>query len=208
MNTLSLIKGGLINPKETWQSYLEGNYSWKDTAISLTLPLIVVSTILMALFNWLFASYSMFGVYMGVGATIKQIIASLISISVASFIFAILAKVFGGNNDFNRAFNALSLTAIPGSIGGILGSLPMVGVFIALIFGILSIVYLYKIIPLYLEVPQSKRVLHFIVSVVVTIVVMFIIGSALNLNRSNDYKINTNNVGANTITDMINKAQK
>jgi len=199
---LNLVKGGLLNPAETWKSYLSSNHNWQYTAINLTVPLIVVTAILTAIFGWMFSSYSMFGVYMGVWGTIKYIILSLVSLAVVSYIFAFLAKVFGGKNDFSKAFAALSLTAIPSAIGGVLGTLPMVGALLSLAFGILGLVYLYKIIPIYLEVPEAKRAVHFVVSLLASIVFMIVIGATLNLgNNANDYKINNSAM----FSDIINK---
>jgi hypothetical protein len=46
--------------------------------------------------------------------------------------------------------------------------------------GIFSLVQLWKIIPIYLEVPDGKRASHYIVSLIATIVVMVIIGMVVN----------------------------
>jgi len=164
--TLSLIKGGLLSPQETWKNYLEEKHSWKETAMFLTLPLIVVSTILSGAFAYIF------DVPRGLGAIIIQIITSLIGIGIASFIFSYLAGMFEGKHTFSKGFAALSLAAIPGSIGSLVSTLPMVGMIISLGLSILGLVYLYKIIPSYLLVPQGKRVIHFILSLLSTILLV------------------------------------
>jgi hypothetical protein len=58
--------------------------------------------------------------------------------------------------------------------------LPWIGGLIALALGIFSLVQLWKIIPIYLEVPEGKRAAHYIVSLVATIVVMLVIGTVVN----------------------------
>jgi hypothetical protein len=92
--------------------------------------------------------------------------------------------VFGGKANFSRAFAALSLVAIPAWIAGIVGAaVPWVGGLISLAGAIIALVFLYKIIPLALEVPDTKRVLHFVVSLVVVLVINLVIGGALGLGR-------------------------
>jgi hypothetical protein len=45
---------------------------------------------------------------------------------------------------------------------------------------IYSLVLLWRILPIYLEVPDSKRALHYVVSLVACIVMMFILGAVVN----------------------------
>jgi len=182
--TLELVKGGLFYPRQTWQKYLEEGHDWKETAMLLTIPLMFISVVLTAIFSWLFGSYTMFGMQSGIGASIKQLITSFVSIGIASFLFSYLAEMFDGKHDFNKGFAALSLTAIPGFTGSVLGTLPMIGMFLSLGLAILGLVYLYKIIPTYLEVPQGKRVIHYILSLLASFIAMLIIGSMLGLGAA------------------------
>ena len=175
--TLTLIKGGLFEPKDTWKAYLEEKKGWKETALALTLPLVLVSAVVTSLLAWVFSSY----MPSGIGATLMRIIMSFVGISMASFVFSYAASMFGGKHDFSKGFAALSLAAIPGLIGSMLGALPFVGMLLSLGLGILGLVYLYKIIPSYLEVPQAKRVVHFIVSLLVSFVLMAGLGMLLGL---------------------------
>jgi hypothetical protein len=94
-----------------------------------------------------------------------------------------LAGVFQGKPDFPRAFAAVSLAAVPAWLAGIVGALvPWVGILIALAGGVLCLFFLYKIMPLALGVPDSKRVLHFVLSLVAIFILNLVIGSVLGLN--------------------------
>ncbi|NKQ41583.1 MAG: YIP1 family protein [Sulfurovum sp.] len=215
--TIELIKDGLFDPRQTWQNYLEEDHDWKETAILLTIPLVLISAILTGIFSWIFSSYTMFGMQGGIGATIKQLILSFVGIGIASFIFSYLARIFEGKHDFNKGFAVLSLAAIPGLIGSVLGTLPMVGILLSLGFAILGLVYLYKIIPSYLEVPQGKRIIHYILSLLATFVAMIIIGSILGLGStsSSDYSSSTGSSSANGMfgefsrqAELVEKAEQ
>ncbi len=179
--TITLIKGGLLDSDTTWKSYLTENKSWKDTFIGLTGPMILVSVILSALLTWMFSSFSMFGSQGGIGFTLMRLIAAVVGIFVASFIFSYLAGFFKGKHDFNKGFAALSLAAIPAYIGGVFSGLPFIGWMIGLALGILSLVFLYKIIPSYLEVPDDKRGVHFVASLIATFVAVLIINLILGV---------------------------
>lgn len=177
--TIELIRGGLLEPKETWQSYLAENRGWQDTATLLTLPLIIVSFVLSGVLSWIFGSYYMFTVGTGFGPWLLSVIMAVVAIAAGSFIFSYLAGVFNGRHDFNKGLAAVTLTAIPGYVGGVLGTIPYIGWIISLALAIVSLVFLYQIIPSYLEVPQDKRVLHYVASLVATFIVMLILSAIL-----------------------------
>ena len=148
---LTIVKGGLFSPRKTWKAYLQ------ETAISLTLPLVLVSAIITSILAWMFSAYHLVPMLHGLGDTLMRIIISLVGLGAVGFIFSYFTDMFGGKHDFNKGFAALSLTAIPELLGSMLGTLPFVGMLLILGLGILSLVYLYKIIPTYLEVPQAKK---------------------------------------------------
>ena len=177
--TIKIIQGGLFNSKNTWQSYLEEKHDWKETATLLTGPMILVSVILSSLLFWLFSNHYIFASQGGFGITVLKLIGAIIGISVGAFLFSFIAGLFKGKHDFNKGLAALSLAAIPGYIGSIIGSVPIIGWLISLGLGILSLVFLYKIIPSYLEVPEEKRVVHFVTSLVATVVIAFLINMIL-----------------------------
>jgi len=177
--TVDLIKNGLLEPRATWQSYAAENRGWQDTAVLVTLPLIIVSFVLAGVLSLIFGGYGAFGTGMGFGAWLVSLVMALIGIAIAAFIFSYLAGLFRGRHDFNKGLAAVSLAAIPGYLGNIVGVVPFIGWIVSLALGIISLVFLYQIIPLYLDVPQEKRALHYIASLVATFIVMLILGAVL-----------------------------
>ena len=188
--TKSLIVGGLLHHKQTWQSYLNDNHSWQETAMLITVPMIVASTLLSAVLNWLFSNFYLIG-FMSI---VLHLVAAMLSIAIASFVFSFLADHFKGKQDFNKGFAAISLASIPAYIGNVIGTLPWIGWLVYFALGIFSLVLLYKILPSYLKIPEDKRVLHFIVSLIVTIVLTFILGMILGVGAYNAGSQNNNNV--------------
>lgn len=175
--TIELIKGGLLEPQQTWQSYLSENRGWQDTAILLTLPLIIISFVLAGIVSLIFGGRGMVAGVPGFGGWLLALIMAAVGITIAAFVFSYLAGVFKGKSDFNRGLAAMSLAAIPAYAGNIVAPVPFIGWIVSLALAIVSLVFLYRIIPSYLEVPQDKRVLHFIASLVAMFVVMLILSS-------------------------------
>jgi len=187
--TIALIKGGLLEPKQTWASYQSENHDWKETAALLTGPLIVVSMVLTALFAWVFSSqYMIMRGPGGLGGLLLGLVFAVLGIALASLIFSYFAGMFKGEPDFSRGLAALSLASIPAYIGNILGTLPWIGWLLAVGLGILSLVFLYQIIPLYLKVPDDKRVPHFALSLICTLVVAFVLATVLGVGSMAGYQ--------------------
>ena len=179
---IEIIKGGLLEPRPTWESYLAENPDWKTTAMQLTLPLILISAVGTAILSWVFRSHSIIGMtHGGLATTLLGIVFALLGITVVSFVYSFFAGMFQGEHNFNRGLAAVSLAAIPGYIGNVLGPIPWLGWIISLAMAIVSLVLLYKIIPLYLKVPDHKRALHFVVSLVASFVAAMILGTVLGL---------------------------
>lgn len=176
--TLALVKGGLFDHETTWKAYFEDCPGWQQTALVLTGPLLVASVLLSAIFSRLFGTFSQYALYGNFfTGLIYGLLMAAVTVLIVSFVISMMAKVFEGKSDFSRAFAAVSFAVIPAWIAAVLGSvIPWVGWLVTLAGGITSLVFLYKIIPLALEVPDNKRVVHFIVSLVITFVINMVIG--------------------------------
>ena len=122
------------------------------------------------------------GMMMGGGATfgffIVSTIFALIGIAFFAFVLAFISGTFNGQNDFDKSFGAVSLASIPSYVGSLIAALPLsiISTLIAFAASIYSLVLLYRIIPLYLSVPEDKRVVHFIVSIVAAVIIWLILG--------------------------------
>jgi len=180
--TLNLVKGGLLERESTWNSYFQDCPGWQATAMTLTGPLILANIVLGTILARITGGFTPYGYSNSfLGALFLGLILACISFAVAVFVFNALAGVFKGKSDFSRAFAAVSLAAIPSWLAGIIAALipGLVGVVIGLAGGITSLVSMYKIMPLALNVPDDKRVVHFIASLVAIMVLNMIVGGVL-----------------------------
>lgn len=184
--TVKLIMGGLTSPQQTWSDYLGENPPWLQTLVTLTAPLFVVSMVLSVLLARMVGNFSPYGVGRGwFAAILFGLVVGAIGFVIAVFVFNLLAGVFQGKPDFSRAFAAISLAAIPAWLAAIVGAaVPWVGPLISLAGAIYSLVFLYRILPLALAVPDAKRTVHFVVSIVVVIVINLVIGSVLSVGKT------------------------
>jgi len=179
--TIAIIKGGLLEPAKTWDAYLDENRSWQETAAIISAPLIIVTAIAAGILSWIFSSHYLFAASPGFGGFLLGIIAAFAGLSLAAFNFSFFAGMFKGRHDFSRGLAAVSLAAIPSYVGSILGTLPWIGWLLSLALTIIGLVFLYRIIPSYLEVPEEKRVVHFIVSLLATVVAVTLLGMMLGI---------------------------
>ena len=185
--TISLVRGGLTDHENTWKSYFENIPTWQETAINLTAPLLLANVVLSVVFSRLIGGFSF--VLPGQGfasALLITLLMAIIGVAVAVFVFNYLAGVFAGKPDISRAFAAVTFALIPAWIAGIIGALiPFIGFFVVLAGGVIALVFLYKIMPLALAIPQQKRLAHFVASIILIIVVQMTIGVVTGLNKMN-----------------------
>lgn len=174
--TLNLISAGLFDPDKTWADYLPEANDWQKTAFLLTGPLIVIAALGAYIFGLLGSDVSMFGRFRPtIVSTLGAIISSGIAAVVVAFVVSALAGAFGGKNNFALGLAATTFAFVPGYLAQAVVWLPWVGGILAIGLYIYGLVLLWKIIPVYLAVPDGKRVGHYILSLVATIVAMIIL---------------------------------
>ncbi len=180
--TIALVKGALTDPDKTWSDYLPEAGDWQKTAVLLTGPLIVGSYVLWFVLSLVFPT-SMMGITFrpGFGTFLTMLVSAVIGVAIVSFIFAFMAGVFKGKNDFAKGLAAITLASVPGYLGNALSPLPAIGWLVSLGLGIYSLVLLWRILPSYLEVPGDKRVIHFISSLILSLVAATVIFMALGV---------------------------
>ena len=183
--TLELIKGGLLEPRATWERYLGENPPFMRTLMVLTGPLLLFNIVLSIILARITGGYAMYALHSNLFmALILGVVMAAIGVTVASFVVSFLAGTFGGKAGFDRGLAAVSLAAIPAWVIGPVGALvPWIGFLIVFASGILSMVFLYKIIPLALGVPEEKRVVHFIATLLTVFVVNLLVATVLGAGR-------------------------
>ena len=214
--TVGLIKGGLLDHENTWKSYLEDCPDWRQTALVLTVPLFVANVLLTLIFSRLVGGYAMYAYQSNwFAALVTSLVMGAIGFAIVVLIFNFLAGVFKGTPNFSRAFAAVSLAAIPAWVAGAVGGLiPYLGFLISLAGGILSLVFLYKIIPLALGVADDKRVMHFVISLVAVFICNMIIAMTLGLgsvsseNRMGNYSGSDRSSGKTATTGVMGEAMR
>jgi hypothetical protein len=176
--TISLTRGGLLDRENTWRTYFESSPDWKDTAVSLTAPLLLANVVLGIVFSRLSGGFFSYGPGQGfLGAMVIGLAMAIIGVILFTLVINQMAGVFGGKSDFSRAFAAVTFAMIPSWLAAIVGALiPVVGLFVAMAGGIIGLVFLYQILPLALAIPDQKRVAHFVSSIVLGIALQMIIG--------------------------------
>ena len=178
--TLKLVTGGMFDAEQTWRSYLPEAGDWQKTAFLLTGPLIIFAAVAAYVVGLLGSGFSMFGAFRPtIVSTILTMITSAIGTAVVAFIVSALAGAFGGKKDFALGLAAISFAFIPGFLGQAVTWLPWIGGLLALGLFIYALVLMWKIIPIYLAVPDEKRVGHYILSLVATIAAMFLLSITL-----------------------------
>ena len=182
--TFALVKGSLLDHAGTAASYRESDPPWVQTLLVLTLPVVVIAVVLGLTLTALFGSLSMYTMIDGVGSFLLTLVWAVISVFVIAFVAAFLAGTLGGVNHFDRAFAMASLVAVVGYAGSILGSLPWVGWLISLAVSIYALVLFYRDVPLFLEVPDNKRVLHLVLTIVIVFVVNLVLSMAIGGNMA------------------------
>lgn len=178
--TLDLVKGALLDPEPTWRSYLPEALDWKRTALLLTGPLIVAAALISWLLGFLDTGPSILGLGRPtLGTVILQIVMGAVLAGVVALIWSALAGAFRGKSSFALGLAATTLAFVPGYVGQALSGLPWIGRLLALILLIYSLVLLWRIIPLYLEVPDTSRAAHYVVSILACIVAAFIVSTVI-----------------------------
>lgn len=174
--TVALVRGALFQPQATWRDYLPEAGDWKKTALLLTGPLIIASALIAYLVGFLGPDNALFGRFRPtLLSTAWNIVIGGIGAAVTAYIFSTISGLFKGKKEFALGLAATSLAFVPGYVGQAFSGIPGVGFLIALGLGIYGLVLLWKIIPVYLEVPDDSRLGHYILSLIATIVVMVIL---------------------------------
>lgn len=178
--TLKLVSGALFDRESTWKSYLPDAENWQKTLMQLTLPLIIASAIAAFLMSTVLADNSMFSLFKPtLKSTLIGMLGSLLMAGLVAAIIGSLSGVFGGKTSIALGLAATTLAFIPGYLAQVVAWIPWIGGILSVGLGIFSLVLLWKIIPLYLEVPDGKRAAHYVVSLLATVIVGFLLSMAV-----------------------------
>ncbi len=178
--TLKLVRGALFDAEATWRAYLPEAGDWKKTAFVLTVPLIIAAAVIGYVIALLGSDTSIFAPFRPTLVTSAlSIVTGAIVAAVFAAIFSAFSGLFGGRTGFGLGLAATTLAFVPGYLGQALSWLPWIGWLLGLGLAIYSLVLLWRIIPIYLEVPDGKRAGHYIASLIAGIAFMFILSTTV-----------------------------
>lgn len=175
----ALLQGAGLDPEPTWQQYKAQPHDWPTTAIVLAVPMIVAAAVLAAVFGALFGTAPIVGVGSFILYLIFMLIMGGLRLAIVGAAFGLLAANFGGKSSFDEGFAIATLAAVPAFAGMVLGTIPWIGWILALVLAIYSLVLLYRGLPQFLDIPQEKRVAHFVVGLIVAFVASFVVSLIL-----------------------------
>ena len=175
--TMRLATGALTDADATWRAYLPQAGDWRRTAMLLTVPVVIAALLIAYLIGLVTGGGAVFGLRPTLLSTLGGIVLALAGLTISAFVLSALAGAFGGKNDFALGFAAISLIAVPAYVGQALSSLPWIGWLVSIVLSIYALVLLWRIIPLYLQVPNGKRAVHYILSLVVMAVIGIILSA-------------------------------
>ncbi len=176
--TFALAQGSLINREQTWQQYLPEANDWQHTLTLLTVPLIVVCGVLAYVLGLVFGG-GMFGIRPTLLSTLGGMVFAVVAACIVAFIVAKLGGIFGGKSDFALSLAATTLAFVPGYLGQVANAIPWIGPLLGLALFIYALVLLWRILPMYLDIPADKRVVHYVGSLVASFIVLALLSMLL-----------------------------
>jgi hypothetical protein len=181
MDLVQRAKSIMLQPKETWQEIkgeettigqLYTSYAMILAAIPAVASLIgmtvvgmsmpLVGTIRQPIMN-------------GIGSAVLQYALTLVGIYIAAFVANALAPTFNSKKDMVAAMKLVVFSYTPAWIVSVLCVIPLLSLLV-FIGSIYSLHVFYLGLPVMMETPAEKRLPYFVVVVVVTILVGFVVG--------------------------------
>ena len=102
-------------------------------------------------------------------------ILALVSVYIVGLIIDALAPSFGSQKDMNRSLKVAVFSATAGWVGGIFNLIPALGI-IGMLCALYGLYLLYTGLKSLKEPPQDKLMGYFIVTLIVSIIIFFVIG--------------------------------
>jgi len=180
MGIIERVKGILLKPQSTWQEIKTETTTIKNLYTSYAGILAIIpplaSLIGMSLIGVSFLGMTYrtpFG--SGLVYAIVQYILSLIGLYVLSMIINMLAPHFASRQDMVSAMKVAVYSYTPSWIASILFIIPALSP-IAMILSLYSLYLIYVGLPILMETPKEKTLVYFIVVIIVSLLVFFLVG--------------------------------
>jgi len=179
MNLIERAKAILTTPKTEWNVINGENDDASKITMTYLLPLILIGTVAS------FIGFGLIGMNFGWGVKFKSTelgiklaigyaIRSAAGIFILAFIIDALAPQFASEKNFNKSFQLAAYSSTATLVAGALMILPSLALLI-LIAAIYGLYLAYLGLPVLKKTPQDKHVTYFVVILVVSLVVNYIL---------------------------------
>lgn len=183
MNIVERAKAILFTPKTSWDDISTEDQTPSSLIVNYFIPLMLIPVIAT------FVSYGIIGhrvpffgyvssYEMGIRQALSMLLSTTIGVFVTAFIIDLLATSFGAEKNYNNAIKLVIYSYTPSLIGGIFYFYYVTSILGGLI-GLYGLYLLYLGLKPMMKVSAEKQTSYFIVSLVVTIGVFFILSLVL-----------------------------
>lgn len=183
MNLVERAKKIITEPKNEWLVIEQESTSVASLITSYLIPLALIGAIAS------FIGYGLIGINIpfvgtfgsidwGIKYALISLVSTVVGALLSAFVIDMLAPSFGSVKNFDKAFQLVVYAYTPTMIAGLFNIYPALSalIFLAFIYG-LYVLYL-GIAPM-MKTPQEKVTTYFVVSLIVTIVVYFVLSTIL-----------------------------
>lgn len=179
MNLFDRVKKIITSPNHEWDVIATEQPDAGKIITGYVLPLAGIAAIA-AFIGYGLIGFNVFGfrisgVNWGLYQALTILIGAIVSVYLTALVVDMLAPNFGSEKNFNRSLQLVAYSFTPMWIGGILSIIPAIAL-IGGLFGLYGLYLLYIGLPKLKNTPPDKQTGYFVVSLIVTLVVYFIIG--------------------------------
>ncbi len=178
-------RGMLQHPVVTMREHADPLPPWQVVAREHVVPLIVISALVSTVLFWLIPPpvLAQAGMAFGPMQLAMQfavtVVIGLASVMVTGAVVTVFSGMFGGLQSFNGGMVLAGLAMTPHYLAEALRPLPAIGLLVAIIGAVASLVLIYKGTPVVLRLPAENRGKHFALSVITLLMIGLIAGAML-----------------------------
>ena len=192
MNLIARAKGIIASPNHEWDVTRSEAPNTNQIIMGYVIPLAGAAAIA-AFIGYAFIGINVFGYRVsgmnwGLYQALTVFLGALLSVFITSFVIDQLAPSFNSEKNFGRSLQLVAYSFTPAWVGGLLAVIPTLAL-IGGLFGLYGLYLLFLGLPKLKNTPEDKRVGYFVVTILVTIVVYFVIGWVLTTILMNVFNL-------------------
>lgn len=183
MNLVERAKKIITEPKNEWLVIEQESTSVASLITSYLIPLALIGAIAS------FIGYGLIGINIpfvgtfgsidwGIKYALISLVTTVVGALLSAFVIDMLAPNFGSVKNFEKAFQLVVFAYTPAMVAGIFNIYPALSA-LALLASIYGLYVLYLGIAPMMKTPQEKVTTYFVISLLVTIVVYFVLSTIL-----------------------------